>query len=130
MKKCMEGEKIRDWRCSNLRSNQQVDGVSCDAYVMFAMTLLSFGNYTTMSHHFTPGMIDPMRCYVFNSIINREIHVLNHARPKCKHWYNCNDGDMVACDSCNLWTHLACTHYSSLREANLSDYVRSVCSED
>jgi Ulp1 protease family, C-terminal catalytic domain/PHD-finger len=126
-----ETMNLKEWRSSIMRSNQQVDGINCGAYVMFAMTLITFGNYDWMYQHFTLDKILPFRCYVFNCIIQREIHVLSNACPKCKLWYksreNAHDGEMVGCDSCNIWTHLACTHYSTLDEAAEANYICIAC---
>jgi hypothetical protein len=123
---------LKEWRSSILGSNQQIDGIICGAYVIYAMTLITFGNHDSMYQHFTLDKIVPLRCYIFNSIIQRKIHVLSNACPKCNHWYkskaNSIDGDMVACDSCNIWTHLACTHYSHLCELANVNFICIACS--
>jgi hypothetical protein len=108
-----------------------IDGVSCGAYVMFAMTLLTFGTFSISSPNFTPDMIQPFRCYVFNCIMQEEFHVLAYACPVCLHWYTSKEGgpEMVACDICGIWTHLACTPYKSLCEANRSYFVCKNCNE-
>jgi hypothetical protein len=94
---------------SMFKSPQQFDGVSCGAYVMFVMTLLTFGTYSIMSSNFTPDMIQPFWGYVFNCIMQEEFHELAYACPVCLHWYTSKEGgpEMVACDLCGIWTHLA-----------------------
>jgi Ulp1 family protease len=77
----------KKWKISLLESQQQKDGVSCGAYCMFAMTLISFKTYSANWQKMVPEMIYPMRCYVFNCLVQREFHVLTHACPKCLQWY-------------------------------------------
>jgi Ulp1 family protease len=91
-----EGWKEELLECGMLESSNQVDGVSCGAYIVYSMTLISFGKYTTMWKTLTPNMIAPLRCYVFYCIIQNEFHVLAHVCPICKHWYNCKNCGVIS----------------------------------
>jgi PHD-finger len=123
-----EGWKEKFMVCGMLKSAQQVDGISCGAYIMYSITLISFGKYTTMWQNFTPEMVVPLRCFVFNCIVQNEFHVLAHECTTCKHWYNRKSCGMVACDICDVWTHIKCTSMS-LSEAKIKDYICNHCEE-
>jgi PHD-finger len=104
VKKCTKG----GWNC-------------CGAYIMYSMTLISFGKYTTLWQTFTPEMVVPLRCFVFNCIVQNEFHVLAHVCTICNHWYNRQSVGMVACDICEVWALIKCTGMS-LSEAKVKDY--------
>jgi Ulp1 protease family, C-terminal catalytic domain/MULE transposase domain len=129
MKKFLVGKGEKKWKRTMLKSPQQIDGVSCGAYVMFSMAMISFGTYERDWQKFSPDMIFAFRCYVFNCLIQDEFHVLAHECPTCFNWYCKKSGRMVACDLCNIWTHIDCTQLEDEEELKNADFFCVKCED-
>jgi PHD-finger len=112
-----------------LESPKQIDGAACGIYVMFSMTLILFGMYSTMWHHFTPERVFSFQCYIFKCIVPEELHILAHVCLTCLHWYSTKPEEMVACDLCGIWTHLDCTPYKSLPKAEKTKFKCKACDD-